>query len=96
MLGKLLFNSDTKVTSGRWSSLKLLSQSSPFRKAQNPSRRPATGHKKVTRRENQSEYSVYSQEKSSDHSSIVVGGLRPLFQTELSTQNYQQKSNQTD
>ena len=26
-------------------------------------------------------------------SSIVVGGLRPLFQTELSTQNYQQKSN---
>ena len=28
-----------------------------------------------------------------DYSSIVVGGLRPLVQTELSTQNYQQKSN---
>ena len=26
-------------------------------------------------------------------SSIVVGGLRPLVQTELSTQNFQQKSN---
>ena len=40
---------------------------------------------------------VYSsdanQQLRSYSSSIVVGGLRPLFQTELSTQNYQQKSN---
>ena len=29
-------------------------------------------------------------------SSIVVGGLSALVQTELSTQNYQQKSNYAD